>query len=304
MCGNGRTALRPATSDIADTSDWKYAIRVKPAAHRSYCPRLSEASHVLRLIRGYLVGTASRPLATTVDLVPIVEDGLFGYELVPERDLHVYPIIGCNAQGEPALRVTSFDSRARSLHLVTPDGGVQFRSGRATRFAVQTSDHPFPNWLTAAESAWAHVRTPSAQLREQAPIRREKAHRSLDRALAVAHSHLGAWDPFIEFLGLPNEAQLGFALSDAGGGRGTLILQTPATWVLRWNSPEATINRSWPRTSPGTGIDADWPEAYRRFADRRAHRRRASDRGNSRDAWSGKDRREARGRRAIDRVEP
>ncbi len=277
---------------------------MKPAAHRSYCPRLSEASQLLRLIRGYLVGAAPRPLATTIDLVPIVEDGLFGYELVPERDLHVYPIIGCNAEGEPVLRVTSFGVRPKGLQLVTLSGGSHGRSGRAARFDIQTKDTAYPNWLAASDAAWAYLHTPSAELRGQAAIRREKAHRVLDRALAVAHSHLDAWDPFIEFLGLPNEAQLGFALTDMRAGHGTLMFQQPGTWTLRWTAPDATINTSWSRASSDIGIEAGRADGERRSADRRALRRRASDRGPVWVAWQGKDRRRVRGRRSIDRVDP
>ena len=76
---------------------------MKPAADQSYCPRLSEAKHLLPLLRGYLVGAAPERIATPIDLVPIVEDGLFGYELIPDGDMHVYPIIGRNAQGEPVV---------------------------------------------------------------------------------------------------------------------------------------------------------------------------------------------------------
>jgi hypothetical protein len=273
---------------------------VKPAAHRSYCPRLSEASELLALIRGHLVAAAPRPLATTIDLVPIVEDDLFGYELVPERDLRVYPIIGRNAQDEPVLRVTSFGDRAKRLHLVRSNGGLRFQGGRATPSDIRTKDTSYPDWRAAAEAAWSYLRTPSSDLRGQAPIRRERAHRSLDWALAVAHSHLDAWDPFVEFLGLPNEAQLGFALMDADGGRGMLMFQRPDRWTLRWNTVDAAINTSWPRSS----LEIARADGERRAADRRALRRRAADRGADRDAWLGKDRRRARGRRAVDRLDP
>jgi hypothetical protein len=43
-----------------------------------------------------------------IDLLPIVEDGLFGYELLPDRNTHTYVTIDCNAQGEPFLRKTSY----------------------------------------------------------------------------------------------------------------------------------------------------------------------------------------------------
>ena len=87
----------------------------------------------LPLLRGYLVGAAPDPLATPLDLVPIVEDGLFGYELIPDRDMHVYPIIGRNAQGEPVLRKNTYSGAASALHLVTIDGALNFQSRRAAR---------------------------------------------------------------------------------------------------------------------------------------------------------------------------
>src|SRR5258708_7727397 len=129
-----------------------------PVAEQSYCPRLSEAKHLLPLLRGYLLGAAPDRLATPIDLVPIVEDGLFGYELIPDRDMHVYPIIGRNAQGEPVLRKNSYGAGASSaLHLVAVDGALNFQSRRAARSSIQRRDTLYPNWLAAAESAWAHL---------------------------------------------------------------------------------------------------------------------------------------------------
>ena len=72
----------------------------------TFCPRLSEARHLLPLLRSHLIAAASRyPLATgmALDLLPIVEDGLFGYELVPDRDAHTYVTIGCNATGRAGI---------------------------------------------------------------------------------------------------------------------------------------------------------------------------------------------------------
>jgi hypothetical protein len=70
------------------------------APSRPVLPRLSEAQRFLPLLRGHLLSAAARrPLATTFDVVPIVEDELFGYELVPDRKTQSYLIIGCNPQG-------------------------------------------------------------------------------------------------------------------------------------------------------------------------------------------------------------
>ena len=275
---------------------------MKPAADRSYCPRLSEARHLLPLLRGYLVGAAPGPLATPIDLVPIVEDGLFGYELIPHRDINVYPIIGRNAQGEPVLRNNLYGAgTANPVHLVTVDGALNFPSRRAARSSAQRRDTLYPNWLAAAESAWAHLRTLCADLPRRTPILRENTHRWLDRALAIAYSQLDVWDPFIEFLGLPNEAQLGFVLTGADGEHGTLIFHQPDTWTLRWIAPRVVVNRSWSTAMRYTEAANERVDGYRRSADRRAHCRRATDRGSSRDSWTGQDRRQAGGRRAIDR---
>jgi len=273
---------------------------MKPAADQSYCPRLSEAKHLLPLLRRYLVGAAPDALATPIDLVPIVEDGLFGYELIPDRDMHVYPIIGRNAQGEPVLRRNSYAGAPTALHLVTVDGALNFKSRRAARSSIQRRDTVYPNWLAAAESAWTHLRT-LVDLPRQTPILRENTHRWLDRSLAVAYSQLDVWDPFIEFLGLPNEAQLGFVLSGTDGEHGTLIFHQPDTWSLRWNAPGAAIHRSWPTDMRDVETAIERADGYRRMADRRAHSRRASDRGATRDSWTGQDRRQAAGRRAIDK---
>lgn len=274
---------------------------MKPAAVESYCPRLSEAEHLLPLLRGYLVGAAPDPVATPLDLVPIVEDGLFGYELIPDRDMHVYPIIGRNAQGEPVLRKNSYAGTPSALHLVAVDGALNFHSRRAVRSSIQRRDTVYPNWLAAAESAWAHLLAVCSDLPRQTPILRENTHRWLDRALAVAHAQLEAWDPFIEFLGLPNEAQLGFVLSGTDGEHGTLIFQQPDTWSLRWNAPRVAVHQSWSTDMRDVETAIERADGYRRMADRRAHSRRASDRGAIRDSWTGQDRRQAGGRRAIDK---
>jgi hypothetical protein len=56
---------------------------------------------------------------------------------------------------------------------------------------------------------------------------------------------LAAWDPFIRFFGLPNEAQHGFALHGAAGERGELISQRLDIWILRWKSPPNAIYEEW-----------------------------------------------------------
>ena len=274
---------------------------MNPSASQSFCPRLSEAGHLLPLIRGYLVAAAPRPLATTLDLVPIVEDGLFGYELLPDSETHICPILGCNAQGEPVLRKNWYDAGAPdALHLVAANGRLLSRSERAARYGIQRRDSKFPDWSAAAEAAWAQLLILFSDVPRQAPILRENTHRRLDNALSVAHSHLDRWDPFIDFLGLPNEAQLGFVLSGASGEHGELAFRQPDTWALRWNAPPEVVKKSWSPVVKVPEVHNDQVDGDRRSADRRAHSRRAADRGRFRDVWAGKDRRRVQGRRAID----
>ncbi len=274
---------------------------MNPAASQSFYPRLSEACHLLPLIRGYLVAAAPRSLATAVELVPIVEEGLFGYELVAERATHIYPIIGCNAQGEPVLRKNSYGIGAPdALRLVAVNGRLLSRSGHAARSSVRGSDTRFPNWLAAAQSAWAQLLMAFPDQPRETPVLREKSHGLLDEALAVAHSHLARWDPFIQFLGLPNEVHLGFTLSGASGEHGELIFQQPDTWALRWNAPPEVVCESWCPLAEDLVAGNDRLDDYLRSSNRRARGRRATDRGRFPDPWVGKERRQGRGRRAVD----
>ena len=274
---------------------------MNPAASRSFCPRLSEASQLLPLIRRYLVAAAPRSLATTIELLPIVEDGLFGYELVPDGEMHIYPIIGCNANGEPVLRKNSYGGDApHALRLVAVDGRLLSRRGRATRNSIQRSDSLFPNWLAAAESAWAQLAPQFPDLPRRDPVLHEIADQWLDKALVVARSHLVRWDPFIAFFGLPKEEQMGFALNGACGEHGQLVLHHPDTWALRWNAPPEVVCESWSLQADGPEATNDSAGGYPRSLDRRACCRRATNRGWLPDSCAGTERRQRRGRRAID----
>jgi len=216
---------------------------------RTFCPRLSEARTLLPLLRGHLAAAASRnplPVGLTVELLPIVEDGLFGYELVPDRDAHTYLTIGCNAQGEPVLRKTSFGNGAPdALQLVAVDGRVLSRSELAVRHDTQQRDSRFADWPAAADMAFAQL-LGLFPGRPRRPVTfREHAHRCLDEALSTAQSFLAKWDPFIHFLGLPDEAQHGVALSGVNGERGELVFQRPDIWMLRWKGFPQPVYESW-----------------------------------------------------------
>lgn len=234
---------------------------------RTFCPRLSEAQHLLPFLRSHLIAAASRyplPAGLALDLLPIVEDGLFGYELIPDRNTHTYVSIGCNAQGEPMLRKTSYGVGApNALQLVGANGQILSRNERASRYGTQQRDSRFVDWPAAADSAWAHLLFLFPERPRQPVAVRDHAHRCLDVALSIAHSYLAHWNPFIQFCGLPNEAQLGFALKDANGGHGELVFQRPDIWMLRWKAPPQAVYESWSVALPEPDTDA-------------AHRNRAS----------------------------
>jgi hypothetical protein len=213
----------------------------------TFYPRLSEARHLLPLLRSHLIAAAPRhsfAAGLALDLLPIVEDGLFGYELLPEREAHTYVTLGCNRLGEPVLRKTLYGI-PNTLQLAAVNGRILSRNERAARYSTQQRDYCFADWPAAAESAWAHLLGLFPEQPRQRFAVREHLHRCLDEALSIAHSHLAHWDPFIHFCGMPNEAQHGFLLTGAKGEHGELVLQTPDIWILRWKAPPHAIYESW-----------------------------------------------------------
>ncbi len=181
-----------------------------------------------------------------VDLFPIVESGLFGYELVPGRKTHTYATIGCNALGEPVLRKTHYGNGARNaLQLVAVDGHIPSTSERGEGYGTKQRDSHFPDWPAAAESAWAQLSVLFPDRPRQPVVVPEHVHLCLDEALSIAHSYLAQWNPFIQFLGVPNEAHLGYALKGNGVEYGELVFQRPDIWMLRWKAPPHAIYESW-----------------------------------------------------------
>ena len=248
-------STRAYIKSATQSAHWESAIS------RSFYPRLSEARHLLPLLRGELVAAASRyPLAAglTLDLLPIVDDGLFGYELVPDRDTHTYVTIGCDAQGEPVVRKTLYGVGApNALTLVAVNGHILSRPERAARYCTQQHDSHFSDWTAAAESAWAQLLSLFPE-RPRRPIAvREHFHRCLDESLSIAHSHLARWNPVIEFCGVPNEAQQGFALKGANGEHGELVFQRPDIWMLRWRASSGALYESWSVALPDTDAASD-----------------------------------------------
>jgi hypothetical protein len=195
-------------------------------------PRLSDAKTFLPHLRAHLAGAApqySLPVNISIDLLPIVEDGLFGYELVPDRNTHTYLTIGCCETGEALLRRTMSADAPSALRLAAVDGkSVSCRNFNAPR-PTQQRDFRFAEISEAVEAGLSQLVTQFPERPRQPIELQASVHRYLDEALAIAHAHLSDWDPFIRFVGL-NEAQYGFALTGGHGESGELLSRRPDMW--------------------------------------------------------------------------
>jgi hypothetical protein len=150
------------------------------------------------------------------------------------------------------------------------------------------------------EDRWAQLLPLLPDLPGQRPILHESTHRSFDDALRVAQSYLVRWDPFIDFFGLPNEAQLGYSLSGVRGEHGELVLEQPDTWMLRWNAPPEVVSESWAMRVEDIEAGIARVDGRVPSTDRRARLRRATDRGRAPAPWIGVERRRGCNRRATD----
>ena len=211
-------------------------------------PRLSVATAVLPRIRHDLVAhadTLDGRKGREITLCAIVEDGLFGYELVPSVMTLPFLIMGCGEDGIPRLRRTLFDpTRDSGLRLAALHGRA-IRGTRPRRPNRPREDESlYADWPTAAAYAWKDLsgavsgdpRTWDASMAEC---------RSLENALAIASLHLAEWDPGIDFCGLSNQAELGLPLRGIAGESGTLTRKRPDIWVLNWVAEQTVVAREW-----------------------------------------------------------
>src|SRR3954447_26578013 len=148
---------------------------------KPFCPRLSEASDLLPLLRGHLINAANRcplPAGMTLELLPIVDDGIFGYELSPDRGANTYLMFGRDEEGHPALRTTSFgNDAAGALRLVAMDGRTLSRTPHERPGAAHQRTVRYADWSAAADAAFAELLTLFPE-RPRRPIAiREHAHR-------------------------------------------------------------------------------------------------------------------------------
>jgi len=270
------------------------------ATHRCALPRLSEATRLLPSLRARLVAAAvsSGGLPASVELLPIVDDGLFGYELVPDRHAQAYVIVGRDDDGVPVVRTTSYGNGAPdALRLAAVNGRLLSWRAVAARQRAERHDERPPDWPATAQRALA-------ELDRQFPHRAHDAfaigesHAGLEQALAWAHARLARWDPLIHFFGVPNEAQMGFALTSTGEERGKLVGDAQGGWTLYWDSATAVLRESAPAVAPcppprrGSDDSAGIHLVERRVRDRRHPAGAGTD--------LQRERRRTPGRRAVD----
>jgi len=232
---------------------------------KSFYPRLSEAKALFPLLRAHLVAAASHhslPANLALDLLPIVEEGVFGYEILPNRETRTYLTIGRDDQGEPLLRKSTYCAEvASALRLATVNGRIFVPGDLDAREHIDRCDATFPDWASATEAAWAELLALFPDGPRHSVEVHDDLHRCLDEALAIAQSHLALPDPCIDFCGVPDEALYGFALTGAPGERGHLALQPQGWWILRWESPAKAVYSRWAASPRANDAARLWARA-------------------------------------------
>jgi hypothetical protein len=236
-------------------------------------PQLSQAARILPLVREHVSQAAahcSLPLGYSLDMLPILEEELLGYELVPLGLSETCLTLGCKPDGEPVLRKESLaNAPPGALQLAAMDGRTIARAARALPWRSGRRDMRFPDWASAARFACAELEHFSPGAPRRPPLLNTEPNASLERALLAAASRLAQWRPIIHFCGLPNEEQFGYALYGADGGRGELFFRHPAQWTLHWKSGSDVVCEAWSAMAPDLplmGHDAltlDAPNVHR-----------------------------------------
>lgn len=217
-------------------------------------PLLSQAATILPVVRSYLVQAASRcrlPAGFSVDMVPILEEDLFGYELTPMGVGETCLTLGCKSDGGPVLRKESLaEGVPAAPRLATVDGRAVAAGPVASLTRARRREMRFPDWRSAAKSACEELETLFPGAPRRPPLINPGRNVSLERALLAVASRLAEWNPIIHFCGLPNEEQLGYALCGANGARGELVFRNPDQWTLNWRSPRELVRETWSVVAP------------------------------------------------------
>ena len=77
----------------------------------------------------------------------------------------------------------------------------------------------------------------------------------------MAHSLLAAWNPRIDFCGVPDEAQYGIALTGGKGESGQLTARTAGQWTLRWDAGGDALREQWVAEAWEGGNGVAWANA-------------------------------------------
>ena len=228
-------------------------------------PRISQAKELFPLIREHLAAAAGRhslPPGLSLELLPIVEDGLVGYEFLPNQATNSYLTIGCDDRGVPVLRQRKYRAdSAGGLRVASVNGRAPSTGAKSNGSNLRRRDAILPDWASTAEAAWIELASLFPQQPRHCIDVDEAFQHGLDEALEIACGHLSEWDPCIDFCGVPDEAQYGFALTHANGGRGLLAARQPGHWMLWFQCPYASINEEWTVLVPANGRASAWAAA-------------------------------------------
>ena len=227
-------------------------------------PRISQVKKLLPIIREHLVSAAphhSLPAGLALELLPIVEDGLVGYEFLPNQATNSYLTIGCDDRGVPVLRERLYrGDSSGGLRVASVNGRTLSPGEKNAGNSLRRRDAILPDWRSIAEAGWIELASMFPQRPRHCIDIEETYQHVLDEALEIAYGHLAEWDPCIDFCGVPDEAQYGFALTHANGGRGLLASRQPGHWVLWFQCPYGAINEEWSILSPNCSASA-WATA-------------------------------------------
>lgn len=240
------------------------AMTTGPQTER-FWPRLSDAAALLPVVRRALMDDpgAPRERGPDIDVFPIVEEGLFGYELTPRAPDQPVVSVGCHDDGIARVRRTEFDPHEAGLRLATLHGHLVDAHSAPVRRNPRQQETLFADWPTAASDVWAAF----AGAPQGEPTRWLQAMdecRSLENALTIASLHLAEWDPVVEFFGVPNQAEYGLPLRGGGGDAGNLTLHRPDLWLLYWRSAQRIVQREWSRFSVPEDVPALLPRDAKR----------------------------------------